>query len=72
MDSNQFGTDDFITWARMVGAEPLLGMNFGTGTAESAAALVAVLQRSRRVEWSDLRRQNGYEQPHNVKYWCIG
>ena len=72
MDSNQFGTDDFITWARMVGAEPLLGMNFGTGTAESAAALVEYCNVPSGTKWSDLRRQNGYEQPHNVKYWCMG
>jgi alpha-N-arabinofuranosidase len=24
------------------------------------------------TKWSDLRRHHGYEQPHNVKYWCIG
>ena len=72
MDSNQFGTNEFITWARMVGTEPLLGMNFGTGTAESAAALVEYCNIPGGTKWSDLRRQNGYEQPHNVKYWCMG
>jgi len=24
------------------------------------------------TKWSELRRQHGYEQPHNVKYWCLG
>jgi len=72
MDSNQFGTDEFITWCRLVGTEPLLGMNFGTGTAESAAALLEYCNVPSGTKWSDLRRQNGYEQPHNVKYWCLG
>src|ERR1044072_6089447 len=40
LESNQFGTDDFIEWCQMVGAEPLLGMNFGTGSVEMAAAYV--------------------------------
>lgn len=22
--------------------------------------------------WSDLRRRNGYEKPHKVKYWALG
>ena len=47
-------------------------MNFGTGTAESAAALVEYCNVPGGSKWSDLRRQNGYEQPHNVKYWCMG
>ena len=33
LETNQFGTNEFIDWCRLVGAEPLLGMNFGTGTA---------------------------------------
>jgi alpha-L-arabinofuranosidase len=29
-ESNPFGTNQFIDWCALVGAEPLLGMNFGT------------------------------------------
>src|SRR5512134_2515551 len=32
LETNQFGTNEFVDWCRLVGAEPLLGMNFGTGT----------------------------------------
>ena len=24
------------------------------------------------TKWSELRRSHGYDQPHNVKYWCVG
>lgn len=71
-DSNQFGTDDFIMWARQVGTEPLFGLNFGTGSVEMAVALVEYCNVDKGTRWSDLRRQNGYEAPHNVKYWCLG
>ena len=40
LEPNRFGTNEFITWCRQAGCEPLLGMNFGTGNAETAAALV--------------------------------
>ena len=40
VETNQFGTNEFITWAREVGTEPLFGLNFGTAGAEDAAALV--------------------------------
>ncbi len=72
LESNQFGTNEFIDWCRQVGTEPLLGMNFGTGSVESALAYVEYCNLSRGTSWSDLRRGHGYEQPHGVKYWCLG
>ena len=24
------------------------------------------------TKWSDLRREHGYDEPHNVRYWCMG
>ena len=50
LETNQFGTNEFIEWCGMVGAEPLLGMNFGTGTVEMAVAYVEYLQPRTRHE----------------------
>ncbi len=72
IETNQFGTNEFVTWCRAVGAEPLLATNLGTGTPEMAAALVEYCNVEKGTKWSDLRRQHGYEQPHRVKYWCLG
>jgi alpha-N-arabinofuranosidase len=71
-ETNQFGTNDFVDWCRVAGAEPLLGMNFGTGTVESAVNYVEYCNVNRGTKWSDLRRSHGYDQPHNVRYWCLG
>ncbi len=72
METNQFGTNEFVDWCRMAGTEPLLGMNFGTGTAEMAVAYVEYCNLERGTKWSDLRRSHGYEKPHGVRYWCLG
>jgi alpha-N-arabinofuranosidase len=72
IETNQFGTNEFIDWCRLSGTEPLLGMNFGTGTAEMAVAYVEYCNYERGTKWSDLRRAHGYEKPHNVRYWCLG
>jgi len=72
LETNQFGTNEFITWARQVGTEPLFGLNFGTGTAEDAAALVEYCNHPKGTKWSELRRSHGYEHPHAVKFWCVG
>jgi alpha-L-arabinofuranosidase len=72
LETNQFGSNEFITWARQVGAEPLFGLNFGTGSAEDAAALVEYCNVPKGTKWSELRRSHGFDQPHAVKYWCVG
>jgi alpha-N-arabinofuranosidase len=72
LETNQFGTNEFIEWCKLVDTEPLLGFNLGTGTPEMAVALVEYCNVERGTKWSDLRRQHGYEQPHRVKYWCLG
>jgi alpha-N-arabinofuranosidase len=72
LETNQFGTNEFIDWCALVGAEPLLGLNFGTGTVEMAVAYVEYCNLDRGTRWSELRRSHGYDRPHNVRYWCLG
>ena len=72
IETNQFGTNDFIEWCRLVGTEPLLGMNYGTGSAERAVAYVEYCNVDKGTKWSELRRSHGYDAPHNVRYWCLG
>jgi alpha-N-arabinofuranosidase len=72
IETNQFGTNEFVEWCGMVGAEPLLGMNFGTGSVEMAVAYVEYCNLDRGTRWSELRRAHGYDRPHNVRYWCLG
>ena len=72
IDTNQFGTDEFMAWSKMVGARPLMGLNLGTGTAERAAALVEYCNIEKGTKWSELRRSHGIDQPHKVEHWCLG
>lgn len=72
MNSNEFGTDEFLAWCRLAGTEPLLGLNLGTGTAEQAAALVEYCNLENGTRWSELRRKNGIAEPYKVQKWCLG
>lgn len=72
IETNQFGTNEFIQWCRLVNTEPLLAVNLGSGTAEAAAALVEYCNLEKGTKWSDLRREHGFAAPHGVKYWCLG
>jgi len=72
IDTNQFGTNEFMAWSKLVGARPLMGLNLGTGTPERAAALVEYCNIEKGTKWSDLRRSHGIEQPYKVEHWCLG
>ena len=72
LETNQFGTNEFIDWCKAVSTEPLLAFNLGTGTPETAVAYVEYCNVDRGTRWSELRRAHGYQQPHNVRYWCLG
>ena len=72
IETNQFGTNEFIAWCRLIGAAPLMGLNLGTGTPEQAAALVEYCNVEKGTRWSDLRREHGIAEPHRVQHWCLG
>jgi alpha-L-arabinofuranosidase len=72
IDSNQFGTDEFMAWCKAAGTEPLMGLNLGTGTAEQAAALVEYCNVDKGTKWGELRRDHGVAEPHKVRRWCLG
>jgi len=72
LNSNQFGTNEYMAWCKAVGTTPLMGLNLGTGTPEQAAALVEYCNVEKGTEWSDLRRKHGYAEPYKVQNWCLG
>jgi alpha-N-arabinofuranosidase len=71
-ESNRFGTDEFIEYCRALGAEPIICVNMGTGTMDDARAWVEYCNGTEDTYWANLRRQNGHDEPYNVKYWGLG
>jgi len=72
LNSNQFGTNEFLAWCKEVGTEPLMGLNLGTGTPEQAADLVEYCNVEKGTRWSDLRRKHGIAEPYKIERWCLG
>lgn len=72
MMEDRFGTAEFITFCRQIGAEPMLCVNMPSGTPEEAANWVEYCNGAGHTFYADLRRSHGYEEPFNVRYWCIG
>jgi alpha-N-arabinofuranosidase len=70
-DPNTFGTDEFIKWCQKIGAEPYICTNAGTGTPEEMSDWVEYCNLT-IGKFGRMRAENGYPEPHNVKYWSIG
>lgn len=72
IETNQFGTDEFMTFCDKTGIAPMLGVNLGTGNIEGTAALVEYCNAPAGTQYADMRVKNGHPEPYGVKYWCIG
>jgi len=68
----EFGTAEFISYCRSVGAEPMICVNMASGTGEEAANWVEYCNGNGDTYYANLRRSHGYYEPFNVRYWCIG
>jgi alpha-N-arabinofuranosidase len=71
-EPNSFGTNEFIDWCKAADVEPMLAVNLGTRGGDAARNLVEYCNHPGGSAWSDLRRAHGWEQPHNVRFWCLG
>lgn len=71
-EENGFGTDEFISFCREVNCEPMICVNFGSGTPEEAANWVEYCNGSTDSRYGALRAANGHPEPYGVKYWDIG
>ncbi len=71
-ESNQMGTDEYVEFCRLIGAENFICINAGTGTIEEAAAWVEYCNAPAGTRYADLRVKYGHPEPHNVKFWALG
>jgi alpha-N-arabinofuranosidase len=72
VESNRFGTDEFIEYCKAIDTEPFLCVNLGTGSPEEAAAWVEYCNGTDDSFYANMRRENGHPEPYNVKYWGLG
>ena len=72
VETNQVGTDDFMSWARKADVEPMMAVNLGTRGLQEACDLLEYCNYPGGTKWSDLRASNGSPAPYGVRLWCLG
>jgi alpha-N-arabinofuranosidase len=72
LETNEFGTNEFVEFAREIGTEPYFAVNMGTGTIEEAQRWVEYCNVKEGPYYAELRKKHGYPEPYNIKYWSLG
>jgi alpha-N-arabinofuranosidase len=71
-EDNSFGTHEFLNFCELIGAEPYISLNLGSGTVEEMSKWVEYVNSDDDSPMPNLRRQNGREDPWNVKFVGVG
>lgn len=72
VQSNDIGTDEFLTLCRLLEVDPYITVNAGTGDAWSAAQYVEYTNGAVDTPMGRLRAAHGHPAPYGVKFWGIG
>lgn len=72
IEPNRFGTNEFVRFCRKINAEPYMAVNCGDGDMREARDWVEYCNSAQNTALANLRREHGFDAPHNIKYWGIG
>jgi len=72
LQPNDIGPDEFMTMCKLLGVEPYITVNAGTGDDWSAAELVEYCNGDDSTTMGKQRAANGHPEPYHVKFWGIG
>jgi len=72
VDTNAFGTHEFLRLAELIGAEPYINGNLGTGSAQEMMEWIEYMTSDSDSTLANLRRQNGREKPWKIPYFAVG
>lgn len=72
VEDNSFGTHEFMRFCELVGCEPYISGNMGSGTVEELSQWIEYMTFDGISPMAELRRKNGREKPWKLKYLGIG
>ena len=72
VETNAFGTHEFMDLAEQIGAAPFVSVNVGTGTPQEVKDWIEYMTSEGDSELANLRRKNGRAQPWKLPYVGVG
>jgi alpha-N-arabinofuranosidase len=71
-ENNHFGTHEFMEFCELIGAEPYISGNLGSGTVREMQQWVEYITSDNISPMTNLRKKNGREKPWKLKYFAVG
>jgi alpha-L-arabinofuranosidase len=71
-EDNSFGTAEFLQLCQLIGCEPYLAGNMGTGSPKEMSDWVEYLNFNGHTALTDERKSNGHPDSYHVKYLGVG
>lgn len=72
VDTNAFGTHEFLDFCELIGAEPYMAGNVGSGTPEEMRDWIEYMTYDGDSTLANLRRKNGRDKPWKVRFFGVG
>ncbi len=72
LETNAFGTHEFMDLCEMIGADAYVAGNVGSGTQQELMEWIEYMTSDSNSTLANLRRQNGREKPWKVNYLAVG
>lgn len=72
IEDNSFGTHEFLNLCELLGCEPYVSANVGSGTVQEMEQWVEYMNSENDTPMARLRRQNGRDKAWGVKYLGVG
>lgn len=72
VENNHFGTHEFFRLCELLGAEPYICGNVGSGTVQEMSEWVEYMTFDGESPMANLRKENGREKPWRLKYFGVG
>lgn len=72
VEDNSFGTHEFLNFCELLGTEPYICGNLGSGSVEEMSKWVEYMTFDGESPMANLRKQNGREKPWKVKFFGVG
>lgn len=72
VENNHFGTHEFLRLCELIGAEPYISGNVGSGTVAEMSEWVEYMTFDGESPMANWRRENGREQPWKLTYFGVG
>ncbi len=72
VEDNSFGTNEFLNLCELLGAEPYICGNVGSGTVEEMSKWIEYMTFDGESPMTKLRKENGRDKPWKVKFFGVG